>query len=358
MKQDCFRSRIQIIVFFVIFLLECVSHFNVSAQQSLAASNGQTFPSITDTNSLVNGTSFSNAIQLQFSSNGSALSNWKLTVQAVTGNFVPGSSHPQTVYMPTSYWALKYGYTNNNGTTIDNSRIAATTTALSLATSEVTLINSSAYTDGFYYFAMYYTLVLSGSRQLLKLYNDGYSTVLRFRLYNNGTELRAQTDYTLNVNVYPPYGQIPQAVSQYTNSIALQNGASNVTLNFANTDALKQGVETTIADGLKVTSTDGKFQIVMQTNAANFTKSGVVSTLPVSSVKLVPSQGSSTSNAAYSTVSLSNNQQTIISNNSSAEGSFLYNLKYTTKLNTNQTAFINADFGTYETQITYTMNPL
>jgi hypothetical protein len=35
-----------------------------------------------------------------------------------------------------------------------------------------------------------------------------------------------------------------------------------------------------------------------------------------------------------------------------------YNLKYSTKQNSNQDAFLNIDAGNYETQITFILNPL
>lgn len=332
---------------------------------------GQSYLTIGDTATLVSGISFSNNMRVQFNGGNATTPNWKLTVQPLTAYFVAQQSSSGDVaqFGPGPNWPIQYFSIKLNPGASQNSwsnpnsinAIGAVSSTIPLTASEITLVEKSNYkivaSD---YFAMSYDLILTGSRQLLTLHRDNYILVMRYRLYSNSGALISQMDYNHQIGLWPGWMQLPQTITpQITNGIVLQNGGSNVSLNFGQTaQSYATGVESVLNNSLKVSSADGKYQVTVQTLSDYFSKSGAVSTIPVSQVRLTATPNTASVVSSYSPVNLSTTARTLIVNNTSAGVINNYNLTYSTKSNTNQDAFMNVPAGNYETQITFIMNPL
>ncbi|WP_118951957.1 hypothetical protein [Taibaiella helva] len=332
---------------------------------------GQSYLTIGDTALLVRGTAFSNNMRVQFNGGSSSTPNWKLTVQPLTAYFAAQQTSSGDVAQfgpgpnwPIQYFSIKFnpGASQNSWSNANSvNEIGAVSSAIPLSASEITLVEKSNYkmvaSD---YFALSYDLILSGSRQLLSLHRDNYILVMRFRLYNASGNLVSQMDYNHQIGLWPPWMHLPQSSTpQITNSIQLQNGGSNVTLSFGqDAGSYATGVENTLNNSLQVSSSDGKYQVTVQTLSDYFTKGGAASAIPVSEIRLTASPYNTSVVSSYTPVSLSTTARTLILNNGSAGVVNNYNLNYSTKANANQDAFLNVAEGSYETQITFIMNPL
>lgn len=353
----------------------CITLFTVLAAHQAKAqtitAGGQSYMSIGDTSILVNGATFTNNMRVQFNGGGNTVPNWKLTVQPLTAYFTAQQSSAGDVAQfgygpnwPIQYFSMKLnpGASQNSWSNPNSvSAIGAVSTVVPLSSSEITLVEKSDYkiiaSD---YFALSYDLILNGSRQLLTLHRDNYVVVMRFRLYSNSGTLISQMDYSHQIGLWPGWMHLPQSTTpQISNGILLQNGGNNVTLNFGSSAAAyATGVESILNNSLQVSSSDGKYQVKVQTLSDYFTRSGATSTVPVSKVQLTATPASSSVASTYNPVNLSTTSNTLITNNGSAEVVNNYNLKYSTKQNSNQDAFMNIAEGNYETQITFIMNPL
>lgn len=360
-------SFLRILLVTTCTLLYC--HSALLAQNLQAG--GQNYMSIGDTSVLVSGATYTNNMQVQFNGGGTPLGNWKLTVQPLTAYFVAQQSSSGDIAQygygpnwPIQYFSVKLNpgasrasWSNSNSI----NAIGAVSSTVPLSSSEITLVERSNYaivaSD---YFAMAYDLILTGSRQMLALHRDNYVLVMRFRLYNQSGALVSQADYNHQIGLWPNWLTLPQPVTpQISNGILLQNGGTNVTLNFgSNINSYATGVESQLNNGLQVSSSDGKYQITVQTLSANFLRSGVASTIPVSKIRLTAAPFSSSVMSSYIPVNLSTTARTLITNNGSAGVVNNYNLTYSTKGNSNQDAFMNVPAGNYETQITFIMSPL
>lgn len=358
-----------------LFLFFCIAFAGVSlvipARAQFILGGGQSYVTIGDTATLISGMTFSNNMRVQFFGGNSPTPNWKLTVQPLTAYFTAQQSSWGDILFyglgpnwPIQYFSVKLNHgASQNSWSNPNSinAIGAVSSAIPLSSSEITLVERSNYkivaSD---YFAMSYDLVLRGSRQLLSLHRDNYVIVMRYRLYNSSGTLVSQMDYNHQIGLWPPWTHLPQSVTPPTpNSIELQNGGSNVSLNFGQTQAYATGVENILNNSLKVSSTDGKYQVTVQTLSDYFTRSGAVSTIPVSKVRLTAAPYSSSVVSSYTPVNLSTTARVLILNNTTSGGVINnYNLIYSTKANANQDAFMNVPAGTYETQITFIMTPL
>jgi hypothetical protein len=333
---------------------------------------GQAYVTISDTAVLVAGGTYANNMRVQFTGGNSSLPNWKLTVQPLTAYFVAQQSGSGDVAQfgygpnwPVSYFSLKLnvGASQNSWNNANSiSAIGAVSTTIPLTSSEITLVERSNYAmvaqD---YFAMSYNLIQSGSRQLLSLHRDNYVIVMRFRLYKQSGALVSQMDYNHQVGLWPGWLHLPQsATPAITNGILLQNGGSNVTLNFSDASAFATGVETSLNNSLQVSSSDGEYQVKVQTLSNYFSKSGATTTVPVNKIRLTATPNTSSVVSTYNPVNLSATSTTLITNSTSNNNGVVnnYNLKYSTKQNSNQDAFLNIDAGNYETQITFILNPL
>lgn len=344
---------------------------NGGLQAQTIQGGGQSYLTIGDTATLVSGIAYSNNMRVQFNGGNNPLPNWKLTVQPLTAYFAAQQSSSGDVaqFGPGPNWPIQYFSVKFNPGASQNSwsdpnsinSIGAVSSTIPLSASEITLVEKSSYkmvaSD---YFAMSYNLILNGSRQLLSLHRDNYILVMRFRLYNNAGTLVSQMDYNHQIGLWPPWMHLPQSTTpQIPNGIELQNGGSNVTLNYGqNIQAYATGVEHVLNNSLKISSSDGKYQVTVQTLSNYFTKSGANSTIPVSKVRLTAAPYSSSVVSNYNPVNLSTTASTLILNNGSQGAINNYNLTYSTKHNTNQDAFMNVQAGTYETQITFVMTPL
>lgn len=344
--------------------------FGRAAAQSIQA-GGQSYLTIGDTSLLVSGMAFSNNMRVQFNGGNATTPNWKLTVQPLTAYFAAQQTSAGDVAQfgpgpnwPIQYFSIKFnpGASQNSWSNPNSvSAIGAVSSTLPLSASEITLVEKSNYkivaSD---YFALSYDLILNGSRQLLSLHRDNYVIVMRFRLYNGSGNLISQMDYNHQIGLWPPWMHLPQTTTpQITNGIQLQNGGSNVTLNFGqDAQSYASGVESTLNNSLQVSSSDGKYQVTVQTLSDYFTRSGAASSIPVSKIRLTATPNSSSVNSSYSPVNLSTTARTLILNNGASAVVNNYNLNYSTKNNTNQDAFMNVEAGSYETQITFIMNPL
>jgi hypothetical protein len=357
----------RIFLYIMLFMVLCVHD---AGAQSITA-GGQSYMTVGDTSILVNGSTFTNNMRIQFNGGNNTVPNWKLTVQPLTAYFTAQQSSPGDIaqfgYGPN--WPIQYFSVKLNPGASQNSwsnpnsvnAIGAVTTTVPLSSSEITLVERSDYkiiaSD---YFALSYDLILSGSRQLLTLHRDNYIIVMRFRLYSNSGALISQMDYNHQIGLWPGWMHLPQSTTpQISNGILLQNGGNNVTLNFgASPTAYATGVESILNNSLQVSSSDGKYQVKVQTLSNYFTNAGATSTVPVSKIQLTATPSTSSVASTYNPVNLSTTSNTLITNNGSAGIVNTYNLKYSTKQNSNQNAFMNIAAGNYATQITFIMNPL
>jgi hypothetical protein len=340
-------------------LLILVAYYQHTAAQTLGGFN-QNYFMVSDTNQLVNGMTVSNTVVVSMQGGSVDLPKWRLTVQPQASYLTPQNT---SVTFPVKYFGMQYNPASSQsvGGTSSAYSIGAATSALPLSGSEITLVQQSNYImPAGQYMSMAYDMVLTGNRQLLLLSNDVYSVVLRFRLYNQNNTLISQFDVSKVVQINAPYGYLPKTnVTQYSNLIQLQNGASNVGLSFSSATAFSSGVETSFTDGLKVSSSDGRYEVKVQTSSDYFTKSGAVTTIPTNAIQVTPSQGSSViSSSTYIPVKINSSQQTLITNYGNQGIVNTYSLKFGTKQNANQSAFTGIESGVYTTQVTFIMNPL
>ncbi|RYZ47336.1 MAG: hypothetical protein EOP49_21620, partial [Sphingobacteriales bacterium] len=269
--------------------------------QSISA-GGQAYITISDTSVLVAGATYANNMRVQFTGGSSTLQKWKLTVQPLTAYFTAQQSGSGDVAMygygpnwPIQYFSVKLnvGASQNSWNNANSiSAIGAVSTTVPLTTSEITLVEQSNYpmvaND---YFAISYNLIQLGSRQLLALHRDNYTLIMRFRLYNQSGTLLSTMDYNHQIGLWPGWMHLPQPVTPaISNGILLQNGGSNVTLNFGSSaSAYGTGVESILNNSLQVSSADGQYQVKVQTLSNYFTKSGSATTVPVNKVQLTAS---------------------------------------------------------------------
>lgn len=340
----------------------------VHAQSIQAA--GQNYMTINDKSILLTGQRYPNNMSVQFNGGNSSMPQWKLTVQPLTAYFVAQQSSAADIAQfgygpnwPNVYFSIKFNLGASQNSWSDQnsiSKIGVAPQAFTLGSSEITLVERSGQpirpND---YFSLAFDLILTGNQQMLSLHRDNYILVMRYRLYNQNGVLVNQTDYSHQIGLWPAWLELPQSPGpQYVNSIQLQNGASNVTLDYGNqVAAYRSGVEQTIPNGLVVSSSDGKYQVSVQTLGSYFTKSGSTARIPVNLVRLTPSASGSVT-STYTAIDLSQSSRTIIVHNGTTGASDNYTLKYSTRQNPNQDAFLNAEAGTYETQVTFVMSPL
>jgi len=364
------RESLYNVCFYKPFLcLLLIIGFEKATHAQSVQANSQNYVNISDTAQLVNGATFPVAFKVSCYGGGSSLPNWKLTIQPLTAYLIPAQTSSEVAqFGPAPNWPIKYfgvrynqpnsanSWSNGNSSNL----IGAVSSTIPLSGSELTLVQQSNYamvaSD---YLTLAYDFVLLGNRQMLLLHRDNYSVTFRIRLYNQSNTLISQYDLNLQLGIWPQYNSIPVNVPQYANLIQLQNGSGNISLTFSSDQSFTQGVEATVSDGLKVSSNDGRYEIKVQAAANYFSKSGSLTTIPVSTLKLTPSQGSTViSTSTYTPVNLSTAQQTIITNLGNEGRINYYNLNYSTKYNSNQSAFIGIESGVYTTQVTYIMNPL
>ncbi|KAA5532500.1 hypothetical protein F0919_17095 [Taibaiella lutea] len=364
------RKSLYNVCFYKPFLcLLLLAGFEKAATAQSVQANTQNYVTISDTSQLVYGATFPVVFKISCYGGGAVLPNWKMTIQPLTAYLIPAQTSSEVAqFGPAPNWPIKYfgvkfnpgnsqsSWSNGNSTNL----IGAVSSTIPLSGSELTLVQQSNYamvaSD---YFSMAYDFVLLGNRQMLLLHRDNYSVVLRVRLYNQSNTLLSQYDLNLQLGIWPQYNSIPVNVPQYPNLIQLQNGSGNVSLGFSSDLSFSQGVEATVSDGLKVSSNDGRYEIKVQAAANYFSKSGALTTIPVNTLKLTPTQGSTViSTSTYTPVNLSSSQQTLITNLGSEGRVNYYNLNYSTKYNSNQSAFIGIESGVYTTQVTFIMNPL
>jgi hypothetical protein len=341
---------------------------HLQAQTIQAA--GQAYMVIHDTSILATGATYNNNMTVQFNGGNASLPEWKLTVQPLTAYFtalqISAGDIAQWGYgpnWPLQYFSLQFnpGSSQNSWSDANSvSKIGVPSNVIPLTATEITLVERSNHPIIAHdYFSLSYNLILHGNRQMMALHRDDYALVMRYRLYNKQGVLLNQSDYSHKIGLWPPWTHLPQTVTPaILNGIVLQNGANNVTLNFNAPTAFANGVETSINNGLQVSSSDGKYQITVQTLSEYFSKSGSSSVIPVNKVRLTATPVTSSVLSTYNAVDLSASPKNFIRNAGTAPIVNNYNIKYSTKHNTNQDAFMSVEAGNYETQITFIMSPL
>lgn len=329
-----------------LLLLICLAT-NKGSAQSISASQGQgNFIQFSSYSELMSGAQSLGNVQVGISPSSTKISNWKLTVQV--GSVITNG----TSSLNAQYISLRY-----NQQLASNQTIAAAVQApqvpIPLNLSEVTLINSSSYPISAppdYFFTLRYDIIIQGGQHLVNLTNGGYNVPLVFRLYDGQGALRSTSSTTYNFNRYF-WGEIPQEAS----SIEVQSNAKNVTLNFTSLQNYQSGVSSSLSNGLNVKSASG-YQVKVKSSNANFV-STTTSTLPVEAVKLESTAGTNASgNIQYNTLNLSITEQTLINKPAATSGAVYYNLRYYTL--PNDSRFTNAQPGSYEVTLTYTLQPL
>ena len=315
--------------------------------QNISASQGQgNFIQFSTYSELMAGAQSIGNVQVAMSPSATQVRNWKLTVQVSA----PISGNGTT--LNAQYIALRFNQQLASNQTIANA-IQAPLVPIPLNLAEVTLINSSAYplqAPPDYFFTLRYDIIIQGGQHLVNLNNGGYNVPLIFRLYDGNGALRSTSTTVYNFNRYF-WGEVPQNAS----SIEVQANAKNVVLNFTTMQNYQNGVSAMLTNGLNVSAASG-YQVKVKSSSVNFTGT-TQSTLPVAAVRLESSAGNNASgNIQYSTVNLSQSEQTLINKPTASSGVVYYNLRYFTAAN--DTRFINAQPGSYEVTLTYTLQPL
>lgn len=156
-----------------------------------------------------------------------------------------------------------------------------------------------------------------------------------------GIQASAQTSAQVNLSVV------------LSNVQSLTASVNAVSLNFASASDYQNGVSQTIIDHLSVFS-NGLFTVSVSASGDLKGTTTPTNTIPVSTISLTPSTGSSinpTSSPVYSTVSLSTSSQTLIHN---TKGVLIgkFTIKYSAN-DSNGNYLLPGD--TYTTTITYTI---
>ncbi|HEU0227904.1 MAG TPA: hypothetical protein VFQ86_09210, partial [Arachidicoccus soli] len=221
--------------------------------------------------------------------------------------------------------------------------IGVTNTPVALSTSDVTLINNSqAPFNG--YTEHQFDMTIQGGNYLLVAGSGTFTSTLTFSIYNaSGTLVATQT---LNASFIISYASSSGA----TMSLA----HSGISLPFTTQSNYTSGVSVTQAQELSVTAYNA-YQIIAKTQDPNLTSG--THTIPVSVIQLANAANPTKTGIVSTTISLTNADQQIITNpmTNYTFQSVKYDLTYS--ISGNNTTIFQSSSGTYTTNIIYILLP-
>lgn len=254
-------------------------------------------PTFSDYAALMNGTTVTDAISLQYQPNQANCTGWSLKVRA-NGNFTSGSNSvlPQ-------YFSLRFNRVASGSPTA--AQIGVTNNAIALAYSDVPLIDQSDAAFVKYGSTEHkYDMIIAGGNHLL-VPNGMYTASLTFTLYN-------QNNQVVSTRIQDVTFQVNSSSNSYT--MVLQNSANVIDMVFNTIANYQDGVSVSKLRGLKVTGYN-PYQVLIKTSGSNLENS-TAATIPVSAVNIETTKYTVTSGALITTFTraLSTADQIIISN--------------------------------------------
>lgn len=283
----------------------------------------------------MSGATVTDAVNLQYATNGATCRGWTLKVRAA-GNFINGANT-----VSPNFFSLRFNRVVSGSPSAANIGVS-NATLVPISTSDATLINSSG--DSFNgNTAHRFDMIIQGGNHLL-VPNGTYTTNLIFSLYNQANQLVSTTTNTI---VF----QINSSISSFT--VVLQNSANQVDMVF--TPALyTTGISIQKLRGLKVTGYNGH-QILVKTSTANLISGA--NTIPVSVVSLETTKYTSTSTGIICyTRNLSATDQIIVSNplTNHTQQVVEYDLRYYTQPGDTR---LSSQTGTFTTNVIFVAIP-
>lgn len=260
------------------------------------AGNFTNGPKISSYDMVSSGATAADAVNVQYTPNGTTCAGWSLRVHA-SGNFMNtdgNSSH----YIEPSYVSLAFDQVSSGSPTA--AQIGVTGTPVTLSTTDVTLINNSQ--AGFNgYTAHAFNMTLQGGNYLLARGTGTFTTNLIFSVYNQGGGLVAT--YTMAASVVLAFSYSNSATITLTDPDVLFQ--YNTSADYANSQTV------TKTQGLEIKGYSA-YYVNAEVTYQNFTSGSNTLTPSVLQLTAVPNPAM-TGLAGY-TIPMSYNWQKVIQN--------------------------------------------
>lgn len=294
---------------------------------------------------LMNGITTNNAVSVAYGliNNSTNCPGWSLKVRAVSANFSNNGNN-----IPVNKVSLRFNSVNGGPSAND---IGVSYNPIPLSTSEQALIaNSNARFVAPPHGNVTHTFdaIVEGGAHMLQPSNGTFSVGLVFTLYDWNNQLVATWNTTANIQI--------NFNSNSIFSMALQNGGDDASFNFSTVADMQNGIILNKPNSLKITAYQN-YQVFVQTTNADLVSANTSYTLPVSVINLEVSLGSPISGVTTNTVSLSQNNQLVITNTNTnwPNQTVEYNLKYF--INGNQPSFFSVPADSYTGTLLYVVVP-
>jgi hypothetical protein len=285
-------------------------------------------------------------VSIQRQTGQNSLSNWKLTVRLLQDYTYLNKT------IGAQYSALQYNTQTNSSDNTSLINFGSSPFVLSKF-SETVLINSTIALKGMVNRLFSFNLNIQGGNQLLDVPNGSYQSAYEFKLY----EVKGNSDvlissYTTTLGNSAGF-TINYSGNVANNTIALQNGADQFNLAFANAADFVTGKSNTVTKGLKVTS-DSNYQLSVKAANTFLTSATTSTTLPVSILKVGLATSTSINGLTiYSPLTLSASDQ-IIAIRTAWIPTIEYDLTFSILPNT---LGMNLPSATYSTFVYFVLTP-
>lgn len=332
-----------------ILLIVLLGFYSVNAQYSLDSwSGGQ--PQFNTYADMIGGKTESEqvTISIQRFSGANNVTQWRLTARLIQ-DYVNASNSAYSVGAEYSY--LKF---NSQTTGQSNTAISISTQPVQMSKyNEVTLIQSAVPLTGSVNRRFKFDLMIQGGNHLLVNPNGTYHSAYEFKLYRiaNNTETLVAT-HTQSVGGSARF-MVNYSGNFGSQSVTLQNGATNFNLQFNTVNDYATGKSVLIANGLNV-ATSNNYQLSIKASGNFMTSTTSTETIPVSVLKAELTTSQSVPGLQiFSPITLSASDQ-IIAVRSQYVASVNYNLRFF--ISPNSLSFGVAP-GTYTTYVYFVIIP-
>ena len=318
--------------------------FNVAFNNNCAGATINSYysnqPIFTNYTEQMAGKTVIDAVSLQYTPNQANCTGWSLKVRA-NGNFINGSNS-----VDPQYFAFRFNRVASGSPTA--AQIGVTNNAISLAYSDVSLINQSdapftAYAGTEHKFDM---IIAGGNHMIVP--NGTYTASLTFTLYNQNSQV-------VSTKIQDVSFQVNSSSNSYT--MVLQNSANVVDMVFNTLANYQTGVSVTKTKGLKITGYSG-YQVLIKTSGSDLENNNAA-TIPVGAVNVETTKFTATKGAVINTYAraLSTADQIIINNPVSHPTHQIteYSLRYYTAPNDSR---LTGKSGTFNTRVLFVAIPL
>jgi hypothetical protein len=322
------------------FMPVCLSQACNSANLAAFATSPIQF---TTYSSLVNGATAIQYISAQINTYQAGICpNWRMTVRA-SSNFNNGSKELDLRYVSIQFNTVVGGPTG--------SQIGIPANRFILSTNETTIIPRSDVPIDVTRYQTYqikYDMIIEGGNHMLALSNGEYQTNLIFTLYDQNGNMFSTSTTRVVFQVY---------YSGNDNSrVELQNGASNVMLQFTAANSVANGVTVDIPNGLSVTSF-ASHQILAKAASNRLISGESASFLPISIIQLTLSVSGPFGQISCFSVPLSVTGQ-VVADNPMTDYTYqnvFYNLRFA--IAGNDPNIVGADPGNYMSSMVFSLVP-